>query len=212
MGRRRDDLSGVRFGSLVAVECLGSRGSRAGMVWRCDCDCGSEREVLALNLKSGNTKSCGCSKVVHGHGAGGGSRTYKSYEAMISRCSENGKYFDRGIRVCDRWVGDGGFVNFLSDMGDRPDGCSIDRIDNDGDYSAENCRWATPSEQMRNTSYNKWVVLSGKRMTCAEALRSLGLPPSTIVGYRRRFGLDPQEALDLLLVHLEDGTYRSRSG
>lgn len=118
------------------------------------CHCGKEFEGIAYRVKN-HRKSCGClvgkaSK----HGFTQHER-YASYRTMLSRCfNEKNRgyknYGGRGITVCDRWLGEEGFMNFLSDMGEKPVGMSLDRIDNDGDYTPSNCRWATPLDQCKN--------------------------------------------------------------
>lgn len=150
-------------------------GRKNGMrrVW-CKCDCGNERSVYLKNLKDGNSKSCGClssettSKMnsiknfKHGLSS---TATWKIWNGMIQRCSDNatGKnrqwYYDRGIRVCDRWHD---YLNFLADMGNRPAGMQIDRINNDDGYNPENCRWVTPTENARNTRHNTVLSLNGE--------------------------------------------------
>jgi hypothetical protein len=130
-------------------------------MWRCACDCGAETVVDGGNLISGGCASCGCLKrelmaksfVRHGHArVGKASPEYKSWAAMMARVSATkGRrwidYAARGITACERWSV---FENFLADMGPRPHGRSLDRIDNDGNYEPTNCRWATASEQVRN--------------------------------------------------------------
>jgi hypothetical protein len=125
---------------------------------RCRCVCGSERTYHAGAVFRGDTKSCGCnryqraseSRKTHGmHGT----RTYRIWRNMITRChnpnyAETQFYAGRGISVCSRWKDS--FQNFLDDMGVCPDGLSIDRMDNDGNYEPGNCRWATPKEQAAN--------------------------------------------------------------
>lgn len=132
---------------------------------RCRCECGTERVVLSQSLRTGNTKSCGCLKaearsaLTHGRSRDRGP-TYRSWLSMTARCTSRAnkrwpRYGGRGIKVCARWSGVDGFVNFAADMGERPVGKSIDRKDNDGNYEPSNCRWSTPAEQNRNNSRNK---------------------------------------------------------
>lgn len=162
--------SGKRFGRAVVIELTMSPEGRTDRHYRCRCDCGKEFVTRGNSLSSGHTKSCGCWReevraatartrsLVHGHTVGREeSPTHGSWAAMFDRC-ENPKdaayyrYGGRGITICDRWrePNGQGFANFLKDMGERPDGRSIDRIDNDGNYEPGNCRWATHSQQMKN--------------------------------------------------------------
>ena len=106
------------------------------------------------------------------------SRVYWSWKSMKARCYNPNRthyrhYGGRGIKVCDRWLES--FENFYEDMGDCPPGLSIDRIDNDGDYTPENCRWATSMEQTNNTSRNRRVTVDGETMTITQWARRLGV-------------------------------------
>lgn len=157
---KRIDLTGQRFNRLVVIEFVEKRGLNA--YWKCVCDCGIVKTLRGSNIKSGHTKSCGClhKEVVikaltkHGHNTRKRtSPTYSTRYAMINRCSNpkanKYKYYGgRGITVCDRWLES--FENFLEDMGERPPGTTIDRIDNDGNYEPSNCCWATPKQQVQN--------------------------------------------------------------
>lgn len=109
------------------------------------------------------------------HGASR-SRSYDSWNDMINRCQpqhrKKHRYYDRGIKVCKRWES---FANFLVDMGERPLGTTLDRENNDKGYNPKNCRWATPKQQGRNTSYNKILIYRGKRFAAVELAEYLGI-------------------------------------
>ena len=161
MGKRIPLSPGDRFGRLVVIERVPSAYNPR---YLCRCDCGRQLEVFGGNLRSGNSRSCGClqrellsaQRTTHGMSARD-NRTYTTWLAMKGRCfnPHDGHHYrlygERGITVCDRWLGPDGFANFLADMGERPDGMTLDRYpDPDGNYEPGNCRWATPAEQGRN--------------------------------------------------------------
>ena len=148
-------MVGKRFSNLVVIERAGGEN---GAKWLCQCDCGNTKVISGNVLRQGSTKSCGCVRkqnnqgFKHGHCSSGISPTYNSWAAMHGRCKypktrSYEHYGGRGISVCERW---GDFANFLEDMGERPVGTSLDRIDADGNYEPGNCRWATDAEQRAN--------------------------------------------------------------
>jgi len=182
------DITGRRYGKLTVLRRVKST------TWECKCDCGNTSQVLKCNLVTGNTTSCGC---VYKEAIGNRARThgkshsaeYYAYHGLIARCygTESKSYADyggRGITVCPQWLGDGGFEQFLKDMGPRPISMSIDRMDNDKGYSPENCRWAPRTTQMRNKRDNTLF----KGLCLAEWAEVLGVNYSTIRARMRRTG------------------------
>jgi hypothetical protein len=176
--------TGKRFGRITVLEMSDPVGvKRKRPACRCLCDCGKEFIVLSENLVSGNTKSCGClhkentSSTHKTHGMAG-TATHKIWCTMRRRCfaKTNPKYQSygaRGITVCDRWLK---FENFYTDMGAKPDGRTLDRIDNNGNYCKENCRWATPKEQARNTRRNHMVTHKGRTQCISAWAEEIGIP------------------------------------
>jgi hypothetical protein len=147
----RRDLTGQRFGRLVAVAYLGD------LRWRVKCDCGNTKLISTNHLVDRpHNAGCGCFAGTHGHTKKKNSYrtpTYISWMNMKDRCYNPNykgfpRYGGRGIKVCDRWRDS--FENFLADLGERPLGRTLDRINNNGDYEFGNCRWATKSEQNYN--------------------------------------------------------------
>lgn len=160
------DLTGQVFGKLTAIR-LGEPGvntyGKPIRKWICKCDCGNETIVVASKLTGNHTSSCGClQKEICGdmfrtHGLRKTSE-YESWASMKDRClNKNNKKFHlwggRGITICDRWLNS--FENFYADMGKKPDGCTLDRIDVNGNYEPENCRWATAKQQSNNLRTTK---------------------------------------------------------
>lgn len=158
------DLTGLRFGRLVVVvRAPTRRGTNA--FWHCVCDCGRTKDVLGISLRNGDTQSCGClqrelmaaRRTTHGQSKNGTTRTYNSWASMVQRCTnphyyQYENYGGRGISVCEEWRS---FANFYRDMGDRPPGRTLDRIDNNRGYEKSNARWATPYQQVHNRRERK---------------------------------------------------------
>lgn len=162
IGKQPTDHTGRRFGRLVAMAIEPRVEGAQHRRWTCLCDCGALTSVSSSHLVRLKVRSCGClGNTTHGHTRGyRGSPEYHSWKAAWSRCTNPGNpsfvyYGERGITMCDRWRGEHGFENFLADMGPRPSGMSLDRIDNDRGYEPGNCRWATAKEQRHNRRDSK---------------------------------------------------------
>lgn len=179
------NLSGLKFGRLT-VETFSHRDECGGYQWLVVCECGTRKTVAASNLR-GSTKSCGCLKreldkaklVTHGKS---GSRTHRAWKSMLARCytpSATGfqNYGARGVKVCEKWRTS--FEAFLQDMGEVPEGFTLDRVDVNGDYEPENCRWATRKQQGRNKRNNR-VLIGGGGTTLVEAAEASVMPYDAI--------------------------------
>lgn len=177
---RTRDLSGQRFGRLVACHVVGKT-KQGSAVWQCTCDCGSTKDVSSASLVSKSTRSCGClakenqPPIMKTHGK---TRTpeYNSWRGMHDRCYRpSSRYYEiyggRGITVCERWST---FENFLADMGEKPGpSYSIERRDTNGGYTPDNCMWADKTTQSYNrrshglpgvyfTRWNNWQARISK--------------------------------------------------
>lgn len=202
---RRVDLAGRRFGRLVVVrrarDRVSSNGNRNAR-WLCRCDCGTSKLFFRNNVMRGLSRSCGCLRsevagthsVTHGRTGTKEWRTWGDMWARVRGSSKNcrHRYFGR-ITCCKRWLK---FENFLADMGERPFGMTLGRIDNDGPYSPKNCRWETPKQQARNRRTNHRITVDGVTATIAEwgeRLAHIGINQFIIIG-RIRAGWSPKEA------------------
>ena len=136
--------------------------------WMCRCQCGTERAVEASSLRDGQSTCCGCQKELR---AGGRSKTpeYRSWNSMKQRCSAVGRY--AGMTIDPRWTGPSGFAHFLADMGPRPPGTTLDRIDGKLGYSPTNCRWASKKEQTANRRNARHVLLDGEPVLLHYAIK-----------------------------------------
>lgn len=182
--KRRKDLTGKRFGRLVAISYT-TRKTKNGteVLWRCRCDCGNEVTVTLGKLVSGHTKSCGCyrSDVCHSKKVIKNDRIYSIWTNMKQRCKNKNiinykNYGARGISVCKEW--DESFDLFYEwsmDNGYRDD-LTLDRIDNDGDYCPENCRWVTYLVQQNNKRSNHYIKYKGEEKSLADWCRELDIP------------------------------------
>ncbi len=163
----------------------------------CQCKCGIQKPVALITLRNNTSKSCGClwkpkSGSNHGmykHGeAIKGKRTkeWRSWNAMIRRCKypsmdDFPRYGGKGIKVCKRWLGKNGYIHFLKDIGRAPSPKhSLDRINNNGNYESNNCRWATPSEQILNSSKARFIIYKGKTLPIGQWAKKLDINRQTI--------------------------------
>jgi hypothetical protein len=192
-------MVGQRFARLLVQEMVKHASGRTCCL--CRCDCGNFTTVETSNIRRGLTRSCGClrsetagkSTVRHGMSR---TREHSSWKSMKQRCCNPQspfyhRYGARGITICKRWED---FENFYADMGPKPIGMSLDRIDNDKGYSPENCRWATAQQQARNRSNNTILTIDGQSRTISEWCDLNGIKRTTVI-QRIRSGADIVSAL-----------------
>lgn len=208
-GRQRNrplkDYTGQRWGRLTAVAFLERDPKWASHKWRFVCDCGGSIETGIKNVTSGHTASCGClfretmsaRNVTHGLSQKMRSE-YKIWKGMRQRClnPSNQDYADyggRGIRISSAWDD---FSVFAADMGPRHSGATLDRIDVNGDYVPENCRWATALDQANNKRTNRVIECNGRAQTLQQWCREFGAERSK-VRYRLSRGMPLMEALTM---------------
>lgn len=202
------DLTGQRFGRLIAIEPVKVPNYRE-FHWKCKCDCGNMTTVRGTHLKSGATRSCGCynrevaSSRPHEKTHGMSKHPlYRAYRGMIDRCmNPNGtaykNYGGRGIKICDEWLNDRTrFFEWALANGWSPD-LSLDRIDVNGNYCPENCRWATAKTQMNNRRVNAYVTYKGKTQTIAQWAEEIGINRRTLRGRLHNERWTLEEAMTL---------------
>lgn len=190
---RAKNITGERFGKLVVLAQIAPTETVKRTRVLCRCDCGKEVEANHWCVSSGHTVSCGCAKGDLFKTSHGMRRTpiYNVWVHMKGRCqtetnADYQHYGARGIKVCDRWQD---FEAFYADMGDCPEGHSIERIDVDGNYEPGNCKWIPKTEQPRNTRRTRYAILNGERMIFSDVARALGvstaMPSNWYTGKRR---------------------------
>lgn len=184
---------GDKIGPFLTVIAFGVRHPKRGLPVIMKCRCG--RTTTAQSSASARRrKSCGCQRRRGSHGMFG-TRVYGIWTSMRHRCkvgnSESQHYGDRGIIVCERWKS---FVHFYEDMGDPPSGTSLDRIDNNAEYSIQNCRWATRTQQGRNTRRNVLISAFGVTKCVTEWSEDTGIPRQCLYT-RIRNGWHPEDAV-----------------
>ena len=201
--RRIKDYAGERFGRLTVLGVIERDREWNNHLMEVRCDCGVTARKRIKLMRSGHTASCGClaSEITAARNATHGlsrdhRREYRSWKDMRARCnnpsdSDYADYGGRGIAVCDRWAD---FAAFYEDMGDRPEGMTLDRIDVNGNYEPQNCRWASSKTQANNKRTNHIIEIDGESRTLQAWCDQHGVEPSK-VRYRLSVGLTPIEAL-----------------
>jgi len=205
---RIKDVSGLRFGSLTVLEMNGRVLTPCGSVkttYKCLCDCGNIKTTKRSNLVNGYTKSCGClaKKILFKRNFKHGmvnTPEYRTWRNMLDRCiNEKNRHYKsyggRGIIVCERWSKS--FENFYKDMGERPKGNSIDRINPDGNYEPENCRWATKLTQARNKRKSRIIEYKGQTKPLKEWANILGINYFTLHSRLHKLNKTIEEAFKL---------------
>ena len=200
-----NDLTGKTIGNWEVLYRNGSTPNKAS-VWHCRCLlCGAEKDAAGYSLTSG--KSTKCRSCVPKETLTKGHRkepVYNTYNAMKQRCyNPNHKsyhnYGGRGIGMCDEWKDNpDAFISWAFSSGYQP-GLTLDRIDCDGDYAPDNCRWATAQEQSENKRNVRLITFNGKQFPANTALRMSGISRTTFRRYTVEKGMEPQEAFDMLL-------------
>lgn len=202
MGKQSIDLTGNTYGRLTVIRFDGKISKENA--WLCLCTCGKERRVQGNNLKSGHVRSCGCLKIeVAGkqsitHGLTG-TTTYSTWSDIKQRCTLKHHpkykwYGARGINICDDWFYS--FQKFIDDMGERPTGLELDRVDNSKGYYKENCRWTTRTNNMRNTRYNVISEYNGKMLCISELAELINVPYQNMKRRISDWGMNAYEAIE----------------
>jgi hypothetical protein len=211
------DLTGQRFGRLTVLyrKDIFKKSGKKETAYMCKCDCGTERCIVAYNLKNGHTVSCGCQSLENRTKARTthhltGTRIYRIWRGMKTRCENKNDYHyewygARGIKVCEEWQTFEPFYDWAMANGYK-ENLALDRIDNDGDYEPSNCRWATQKEQSNNTRRNRQIVHNGVSHTLAEWADIANIRPITLA-YRIKSGWDMDKALNTPVRRSVNGHY-----
>jgi hypothetical protein len=199
------NLTGRKFGKLTVASKTNRRSSNGGVVWLCKCDCGNIKEVIGHSLSTGNTSSCGCIPKNpnkfgnHQKHELTGTRIYMIWAGMKARCLKKQiknylRYGGRGIKVCDRWMK---FENFYEDMRQGySDNLTIERINNNGNYEPNNCRWATNKEQSNNRRNNHLITYKNKTQNVTQWANEYGINKYTLLTRLVRDQLSIERALN----------------
>ena len=199
------DISGQKFGRLTAIKFLRIEKHKA--VWLCKCECGNLLEVRGTDLTKGHTKSCGC---LRKESCGNNNKTHdKSNTRLYSiwcdikkrcynlNCKSYKNYGGRGIKVCDVWCND--FMNFYNwaMSHNYNDTLTIDRIDVNGNYEPNNCRWSTAKQQARNKRNNRYITINGETHCLSEWCEFYNIPVTRVECRLNKLGWSITEALEL---------------
>lgn len=201
--RKVEDLTGAVFGRLTVVGRCESEKPQKSSVWLCQCLCGNRVVVQRNNLRSGHTRSCGCLKKEFSFAAAHGqtdTRLFRIWSLMKDRCKNRNtqsfkSYGGREISVCDEWNNFQTFYDWAMANG-YSDDLTIDRIDVNGNYSPDNCRWATVKEQQNNRRNNHFVTYNGKTQTIAQWSEELGINQSTLLQRINKLGWGVEKAFE----------------
>ncbi len=197
----RQDITGRKFNFLTATKYIGNCFKTRHSVWEFYCHCGRIVNRMACMVKSGKTKSCGCmnwKKEKDGYIFRSNHPLYETWVGMMRRCYVKTRrnymfYGGRGIAVCDRWKK---FDEFVSDMGERPNGMTLDRIDNNGNYSPENCRWIDFRNQCINRRSTRFISHDGKNQCLQDWANEKNINVATLHNRINDYGWSVKDALE----------------
>ena len=207
------DITNQKYGRLTVIKRAEDRVSPAGkhrVMWTCQCECGRIKDISADNLKGGKTLSCGClqkqrvQETIGKHGDTD-SRLYNVWSAIKRRCYKDyepkfSRYGGRGIKMCDEWRDDyTAFMEWSLANGYRYDmqrgECTLDRINNDGDYSPDNCRWVSLKKQANNRATNRYITFNGETHTIAEWADIVHIPYERLYQRITKYGYEFERAI-----------------
>jgi len=200
---------GDKFGRLTIIKEVEPKYKDRKRCFECECECGDIRNYILIDLTRGHTRSCGCIRIKHGMCF---TSTYTIWVLMRRRCesdydTEFHNYGGRGVKYTERWKK---FENFLEDMGVRPEGLQIDRIDNDGDYCKENCKWSTPKEQSNNKRNNVHLTYKGEKLNITQWAEKTGINKNTLTN-RMKSNWTIEEALTIKPSYANNTDTRRKS-
>lgn len=214
--QKHQQLIGQKFNRLTILDIWIDK-VKGYYVCKCKCECGSETVTRLSPVKNGGIKSCGCIRYKYRKAPIMGCKLYtgrskhplyNTWNNMLGRCENPNdemykNYGGRGISVCNQWHDFDEFIKWSDSVGGRPDGCSIDRIDVNGNYCPENCRWATNEIQQNNKTTSQYLTYKGETKTLAEWCRKLGLSRYS-VQYRFMQVWSAEDILEIPLNHRKD--------